>query len=259
MVPPWAPNPDGGDNPPPKPDNEGAPTPPNNSIPVAPPARFRGARRSLGEYARSGDSGDLHRSVGQYVQGGYGGAATTTRRFGGTSVTAGALGEILGQIASGQPQSPGNPLDPSLLAGRSAQEVMDAVVEAVRPVDGTQDSEAQRAAIRDSLSDLLTRFPNADLLNLDVDQRGFAIERFTACDVFRRFELDIGKTIVEKAPSAATALSRLKEVREYIKESVSAAFEKLRKAGRSFTSDRIGRVVHAALLETFEVFEGYAE
>jgi hypothetical protein len=52
-----------------------------------------------------------------------------------------------------------------------------------------------------SCPELLTRFPEADLLNLDPNQRGFAIERFTAIDVFRRFELDVGKTIVEKAPS----------------------------------------------------------
>ncbi|NLS26464.1 hypothetical protein S2M10_14470 [Sphingomonas sp. S2M10] len=136
---------------------------------------------------------------------------------------------------------------------------MNAVVEAVRPVDGTQDAEAERAAIRDALTELLTRFPDADLLNLDPEQRAFAIERFTAIDVFRRFELDVGKTIVEKAPSAVTALSRLKEVRDYVKQSVAAAFRKLRDAGRSLTSGRISQVVRDALRETFEVFEGYAE
>lgn len=136
---------------------------------------------------------------------------------------------------------------------------MNAVVEAVRPVDGTQDAEAERAAIRDALTELLTQFPHADLLNLTPEQRAFAIERFTAIDVFRRFDLDVGRTIVEKAPSAVTALSRLKEVRDYVKQSVAAAFRKLRNAGRSLTSGRIGQVVTDALRETFEVFEGYAE
>lgn len=136
---------------------------------------------------------------------------------------------------------------------------MDAVTEAVRPVDGTQDAEAARAAIRDSLSELLTRFPDADLLNLDAEQRNFAIERFTAIDVFRRFELDVGKAIMEKAPSAATALSRLKEVRNYIKETVASSFRRLLRAGRSLTAGRIGQVVSDALRETFQVFEGYAE
>lgn len=56
-----------------------------------------------------------------------------------------------------------------------------------------------------------------------------------------------------------TALSRLKEVRDYVKQSVAAAFRKLRDAGRSLTSGRISQVVRDALRETFEVFEGYAE
>jgi hypothetical protein len=201
----------------------------------------------------------MRRSLGHYVRTGYGGSDTATRRFGGTAATAGVLGGALARVAAGQPAALGSPLDPALLAGRNAQEVMDAVVEAVRPVDGTQDAEAERAAIRDALSELLTKFPEADLLNLEPEQRAFAIERFTAIDVFRRFELDVGKTIVEKAPSAVTALSRLKEVREYVKQSVAAAFRKLRNAGRSLTSGRISQVVRDALRETFDVFEGYAE
>lgn len=227
--------------------------------PLAAPARFLGVRRALGDFARSGDGRELQRSLGHYVRTGYGGSATTTRRFGGTAATAGALDSALGRVATGEPAASGSSLDPALLAGRDAQEVMDAVVEAVRPVDGTQDAEAERASIRDALTELLTRFPDSDLLNLDAEQRAFVIERFTAIDVFRRFELDVGKTIIEKAPSAVTALSRLKEVREYVKQSVAAAFRKLRDAGRSLTSGRISQVVTAALKETFEVFEGYAE
>jgi hypothetical protein len=165
----------------------------------------------------------------------------------------------LAGIASGQGVPAGSPLDPALLAGRSAQEVMDAVVEAVRPVDGTQDTEASRAAIRDALSELLTIYPDADLLSLTDDQRTLAVERYTAIDVFRRFELDVGKTIMDKAPSAAAALSRLKEAKDYIKESVSAAFRKLREAGRALSGGRVAGIVRDALNDAFQVFEGYAE
>ncbi|WP_137390415.1 Qat anti-phage system associated protein QatB [Rhodoligotrophos defluvii] len=270
MVPSWTPDPPAGGSPESEsgggkaPDEPAAPAPeapPRAPVPapLAPPARFLGARRALGDYARSGDSRELRRGLGHYVRTGYGGSATATRRFGGTATTAGALGGALASVAAGQPAAPGSPLDPVLLAGRTAQEVMDAVVEVVRPVDGTQDAEAERASIRDALSELLTRFPDADLLNLDPDQRAFAIERFTAIDVFRRFELDLGKTIIEKAPSAATALARLREARDFIKQSVAASFRKLRGAGRTLTSGRIGQVVGDALKETFEIFEGYAE
>lgn len=265
MVPPWTPDPPTGEASGTGPEgadasaDDGA-APPQTPLPeLAMPARFLGTRRALGEFARSGDGGDMQRSLGHYVRTGYGGSATATRRFGGTATTAGALGGALARVAGGQPPEPGSLLDPALLAGRNVQEIMNAVVEAVRPVDGTQDAEAERAAIRDALTELLTRFPDADLLSLDSEQRDFAIERFTAIDVFRRFELDVGKTIVEKAPTAVTALSRLKEVRDYVKQSVAAAFRKLRDAGRGLTSGRISHVVRDALRETFAVFEGYAE
>src|SRR3546814_11940668 len=113
---------------------------------------------------------------------------------------------------------------------------MDAVVEALRPVDGTQDAEASRAAIRDALTELLTRFPDADLLGLTAEQRNFAIERFTAHDVFRRFDLDVGQSISERAPNEVTGLARLKKARAYVKETVAAAFRRLRDPGRALTA-----------------------
>ena len=259
MVPPWTPDPPPGDVPP-----DDAPTPPETAqpprqeAPVAPEGRFRSARLNLGSYARTGDRHDMRRGLGQYVRHGYGGSGTATRRFGGTAATAAALGRALAGIAPGGAGT-GVPLDPALLTGRSADDVMNAVIEAVRPLDGTLDAEANRAAIRDALAELLTRFPEADLLNLTDEQRNLAVERFTAIDVFRRIELDIGKTLSEKAPSASAALGRLKEIRDYVKETVSAAFRKLRDAGRTLTVGRIAYVVRDALAETFQVFEGYAE
>ena len=262
LVPPWTPDPpgDGDDAGDLGPDADGATeSTPASPSPIAPAARFGGARRGLGDFARSGDTGALRRGLGRYVSKGYGGADTASRRFGGTAVTAGALSRTLARAAAGQPSGTENPLDPNILAGRSANEVMDAVVNAVRPIDGTQDAEASRTAIQDALSELLTRYPDADLLDLDAEQRAFAVERYTAADVFRRIQLDLGKTIMDKAPSAAMALSRLKQVREYVREVVSASFRRLRERGRSVTANRVGAVVRDALQTTFTVFEGYVE
>ncbi len=238
---------------------------PQEPIPIAPAGRFGNARRSLGDFARSGDTGSMRRAVGRYIQGGYGGGKTATRRFSGTARTADALYSALGGMGaggagSGTAASPAvNSLDPVLLTGRSVDDVMDAVVEAVRPVDGTQDTEASRAAIKDALAEMLTRFPDADLLTLEADQREFAIERYVAADVFRRFDLDLGRTIRDKAPTAVAALGRLKEVRDYIKETVAAAFRTLRNAGQRMAAGRIAQIVKDALRETFKVFEEYAE
>ncbi len=225
--------------------------------PIAPPARFGAARRNFSDFARNGDPSAMRRGLKHYVRTGYGGGGTAVNRFGGTASTAGTIYGALSNVSNGQPASPGSPLDPVLLAGRSAREIIDAVVEAVRPADGTQDAEAERASTKDALSELLTIFPDADLLNLSEEQRVLATERFVAIDVYRRVQLDLGKTIQDKAPTAAAGLARLKEVKDYVKETVVAAFRKLRAGGTIITSGRVNQVVRAALSETFEVFEGY--
>lgn len=236
-----------------------APTEPRQPIPVAPSGRFGSARRNLGDYAHSGDRNGMKRGLGQYVKKGYGGSTTATRRFGGTAQTANALYSALSGGTNNPYATPGSPLDPVLMEGRSADEVMDAVVEAIRPVDGTQDAEASRTAIKDALSEVLARYPDADLNAMLEEHRELAIERYVASDVFRRFELDIGKTIIGRAPNAATGMGRLKEIREYVRETVAASFRQLRDAGHRLATGRITQIVQSALRETFQIFEGYAE
>jgi hypothetical protein len=199
----------------------------------------------------------MRRGVGHYVSKGLGGAGTATRRFGGTAATAGRLFGALSSAASGQAAGIDSPVDTALLAGRTAGEVMDALVEAVRPTDGTQDAEASRQAIRDSLSDLLNRFPNADLLNLSENERIFAIERYVAVDVYNRFNLDVGKAVQDGAPDGSSALERLKEVKDYIKETVSAAFRQVPTSRQALNARRITELVSRALREALHVFEEY--
>ena len=269
MVPPWVPDiPDAAppaNAPPPGPndvDVNGIPTtqptpaPALPSVPIAPSGRFTGARRNMGSFASDGDMGTMRRGVGQYFKTGYGGGSTAVRRFGGTAQTAAGL---FGALTPGASAATGSPVDHSVLVGRSADQIMDAIVEAVRPVDGTQDAEAGRAAIKDALSEMLDRFPNADLLNLDDGQRVFAVEHFVALDVFRRLQLDLGKVIQDKAPTATAAMARLKEVREYVKETVAASFRKLEAAGTKLVASLVPKIVRAAMSEAIAVFQVYAE
>jgi hypothetical protein len=238
-----------------------APTAPAPPIPIAPSGRFAAARRSAGNFARTGSSSDLRRSIGHYVKTGYGGASTAARRLGGTARTAGSLYGTLSPAPTQAPSGPdaGARLDRALLSGRSANEIMSAVVEAVRPVDGTQDAEASRTAIKSCLSEVLVRFPGADLLELSEEQRAFAVERYVALDVFERFVLDLGKTIQDKSPNASAALARLKDVKDYIRETVSSAFRRLRDAGRTLSAGRVSQIVQRALLDALHVFEQSSE
>jgi hypothetical protein len=268
MVPPWVPDvPDHTPPTPPPSDEQDDGNASNNAdgtpvtaspqtLPMAPTGRFSGARRNLGSFAGDGDKGAMRRGVGQYFKTGYGGGATAVRRFGGTAQTASGL---FNALAPGGSAATGSPLDHSVLVGRSADQVMDAIVEAVRPVDGTQDAEAGRAAIQDAISDMLERFPDADLLNLDNEQRIFAVEQFVALDVFQRLQLDLGKTIQDKAPTATAAMARLREVREYVKETVAASFRKLEAGGTRLVASVVAKIVRSAMSEAISVFEAYAK
>lgn len=275
MVPSWVPDPvppdDAGDGTaddqgnPDNPDQQqqGAPPPlpnaPPVAVPLAPRARFGPARTSLGRYSRSRSGDDMRRGVGHYVSKGLGGSGSAARRFGGAARTAGTLYGALSAAAAGQPSAPGSPLDPALLAGRSANDVMDAVVEAVRPVDGTQDAESSRRAIHNSLSELLERFPDADLLNLAEEQRLFVIERYLAADVYNRVDLDVGNAVRNNAPSASAALSRMRELRNYIRETIAASFRALRAARTALSARRIAQMSSQALRDAFAVFEDYVQ
>ena len=266
LVPPWVPNPEAPAAPPDPgvPPDQGAnppapaPAPVVAPGPVAPAQRFTGTRRSLGTFAKGGGHGSMQESLGRYVRSGYGGSGGATRRFAGTAQTAGVLYGALSPTERTQASLPGGNLDIAVLSGRSAIDVMDAVVEAVRPTDGTQDAEASRAAIKEALSELLTKFPDAALLDLTEAQRMFAVERYVDLDVYHRFWLDVGKTIQDKAPSVKAGLARLKEVKDYIKETVAAAFKKAGGAA-ALTRQKVAKLAQDALKETFTVFESYAK
>jgi len=262
MVPPWVPDPEVDESPDNDPNaddqdsnEQDSDKPIEKESPIAPRGRFGPTRTSLGEYGSSGDSDSLRRGVGRYIGGGLGGSGTAVRRFGGTAANANALYGALGGASSGSSVE----VDRALLAGKSARQIIDTVIETVCPVDGSQDTESSRNAINDALTELVKRHPDADILELSEEQREFVVESYVSMDVYRRFVLDVGNAIREKAPNATTALSRLKQAREYIREHIVASFQKLRVKGKRLSGNRVSRVVSQALQEAFEVFAGYAE
>ena len=177
-----------------------------------------------------------------------------TRRMGGTARTAARLNEVL---QSGRAPDGTELRDAILASGSDVNVLLDAIVNAASPTDGTQDAESSRHAMREALSDLLKWDPDVDMLALTDVQRLFVIERYTSLDVYGRFCLDLLKTIMDKSPDPATGLRRLKQVREFIAEHVAAAFRAIRERGTSATTSNVARLTRDALRATFDVFEEY--
>ena len=262
LVPPWAD--DDGKKRPNQPDdsntgnNVKAPAPPK-VLPIAPTGRFKGARTNINSFAKNGDTYKLRRGVGQYIKTGYGGATIATKRLSRSINTAGVLYNFLSSISTGQTIT-GEPfldIDTNALIGKDEDEITDAIINAVRPIDGDLDSEASQNSIKDAFSELLEKEDNTDLLNLTDDQRLFVVEKFIANDVFARFNLDMGKNILDNAPTNVAA-SRLKEAKDYIREAVYTKFrEKITKDTVSPSSIR--NLIQDVLTEAFEIFESYAQ
>jgi hypothetical protein len=227
--------------------------------PIAPAGRFGTARASFGSFARTGSSSDMTKGLARYVRKGWGGGKTAARRLSGTAKTAGSLYGAFSGLANSTPTASGDALEKSILNGRTANEITSAVVEAVRPVDGTQDAEATRDAIQGAVSELLARAPEADLLNLAEDDRLFVVERFLAMDIFNHLELDMGLAIQNNAPSISAALSRLRELKNYVKQAVAAEFRKILKAAENLSARRVAAIARQCIQQTLEVFEGGAE
>jgi hypothetical protein len=65
----------------------------------------------------------------------------------------------------------------------------------------------------------------------------------------------MGKNIRHNASSLASGLSRLKEAKVYIKETVASSFKKI---ASSITSKSIVSLIRETLEDAFHVFESYA-
>jgi len=221
---------------------------------LTPERGFSSAKRSLGKFAVTGDSSKMRQSLGHYVHTSYKGSNNAVNRHGGSIKNAISLYDVLSSATPTSIDSSSGSID---VEGKSAREILNSIVEVVRPVDGTQDSEASRASVANALSELLERFPDADLLKLTQEERVFAVERYLTEDIFCRFNLDLGNVILEKALNPTEALSRLKEIRDYIRETVSASFRPHFSSGNQVTSSSIGRIIKSALKQTFEIFESY--
>ncbi len=264
FVPPWVP-PVPLPSPPEKPaqeepvqDGEGVPSDSHSGAPdIAPKRRFAGARLHLGSFANTGSREDLERGLGHYVGSGLGGSGRGVRRLASTARTADALYGVLQALRTGQRPPIDLGVDLATLAGRPAREIMDLIVQAIRPIDGTQDADANHYAISAATSDLLVVYPAVDLTALNQDQIDFLIETYVGHDLCERIELDVGDSIQQKAPNPIVAVRRLEEIKDYVIAKVRAAFTARRSHGERLERGRVGALVAAVLRDTLDIFEDY--
>lgn len=258
LVPPWTPDasPAQDQTTPTTPEPNGAPpVQPEQRPEISPRGRFNGARRNISDYAQTGSRESLSRGLGHYAKKGLGGSKNAAKRLGGTSVSAGSLYHALSSLASqveGQPST--DKLDKNELLNRPRREVIDHIVNALAPTNGTLDSEARQRSMDNALSKLYEEFNDVDICNLSDEQVIFAVETFAIEDVIRRFELDLGQSIIENAPNSIEGAKRFKEAQDYIREVAKDAFKSLKDSGNVMNTATVNKIVNEAIETTFDVF-----
>lgn len=228
-----------------------------DNLAIAEPARFRSARTNLGSFAKSGSEHSLKRGLGHYSRTGIGGSATGAARMGRSTAAAAGFTDVLSALRDGSP-IPGNiPLDPATLAGRSQQEIADAIIDAVTPTDGTQDAESSRDSAARAFAEVLEVNPTTDLMALPQDMVELFFARFLGNDLVARIQLDVGKAVLDRAPDAAAAVQRLETMQSFVKQEFNRAVQALKDAGQRLQQGN-GKVLgDAAIRATLDVFEGW--
>jgi len=235
--------------------NNGQPQPPPRSPDIAPPARFGAARRALGEFARTGNEDAFKRAVGHYSRTGMGGARSAANRMR-TSARFGASAFGVLQAARERTDPAINEWVDSLTARHaSAQDIADEIVKRTTPSGGSQDEAACQQSMAQAMEDLIANDPDIDLFNLDDDNIWGLIESFLGYEAFYRLSLDIGQVFESSSLSPRDSVTRMKEMRDYLKAEITVQVEALRSAASPASFGQLQSVLQSAIENTFAVYE----
>jgi hypothetical protein len=251
--PPWLDDIDLPNVPNPSPDEPKAPPP--NIPPLAPKARFGNARRSLGDYVKSGSRESLQRALGHYSKTGMGGAKNVANRMRLSTAVASSLFSSLHSLREGNNQTIGSLIAKLKSEGADAYQLIDVIVENVCPNGGSLDEKSCQGSVSAAMSELLKNNPNADISNLNDDNLWALISTFLGYEAFSRIQLDIGKSFERQDVPFIDRVSRLKDMREYIKSEISSQINILRSESESQSPANMNQILKSSIERTFNVFE----
>ena len=225
----------------------------DTDIVIAPKARFRGARKNLGEYVRSGSRDSVRRTLGHYSKTGMGGAQNVARRMRISTKTASNFFSTFRSLRDDTSFSLGKEISELKNRGADASEIIDAIVGHVCPKGGSADEVSCRDAGAAALSEFMDNNPEADFSNLSDDQIWSLMAIYLGNEVFNRIQMDIGQAFEKQDVSYVDRVIRVNDMREYVQSEISIQMDVLRK-----TADQnvdLNQLFQSTIENTFEVFE----
>ena len=222
---------------------------------MSPPRRFGNARRYLGEYVSSGDRGTLKKAIGSYSRKGMGGAANVARRMRASTSAGAGLFNFLQGVSDSSDINVRDWVNQLTANNLSAYEIADRIIVQVISSGGSLEEESCKDSMAQAMSELLTINPEVDLMKMDNDSIWTVIELFMANEAFNRLDLDIGQLFESAKYSPYEAVSRMNDMREYLKSEISAQIQALRASTPNPSKEEMNNLLQSALRLTFEIFE----
>jgi len=243
-------------------DNPDAPAEPTQNPPkipvvpqLAPPARFRSARLSMGDYIRSGSRNSLRDSLGHYSRTSMGGSQNVANRMRHSASIASKLYSSFSLLREGNEPTISSLISDYRAANADVYGLIDAIAEYISGDGGSLDETSPRDSISSALSDLFDKNPEVDISALSDDSVWSLVSSFLGYEAFSRIQLDIGRGFETTDVSLADRITRLKDMREYLESEISSQIDVIRsELGNKPPSD-LQKIMLTAIERTFKVFE----
>lgn len=146
-------------------------------------------------------------------------------------------------------------LSPKDLRNCSVREAKDRIIEAIQPVDGSQDTESIRESLNQAMGDMLEIHEEASLDSLTEEQFDTLMSSFIAHEIYSHFMLEVGETLLAKGGSEG--VERANDVLDYIKAEVGRVYATFETSPTS--SKEAAGISNSVLEKTFSIFEGYIQ
>lgn len=216
------------------------------------PNRFQGFRTSLGRFVATGNGDELRKALRAYARTSTGGAANGPRRFGAMAQAGSGLFNAINALRTNPATAPFNL---GALAGRSTRELIDALVEALVPING--DAERIRVALTEALVTCLDGVADFDFATITEDTIVELMVAYTTLCVFEQIVLDSNDAFT-KAESAERARETEEELWELVQVTTDKHMQPLLKnqVGQMSQADMQAAEL-AAIKEVWTEWEGF--
>ncbi|MCD9481734.1 hypothetical protein [Photobacterium phosphoreum] len=216
------------------------------------PTRFTAARRAFGEYAKSGRTQDLKKSLQKYSSNSTGKGRGFSKRMA-SGVTAGT--GLYGLLTGGTVTTTNGTLNLSNLSGLSVDQAIDQISELLTPLSA--DADNVRSAINFALSEAIEDCEEFDDVTFTPELTGQIFTYYLTDLIFQQVVIDMGKAWF-KAETPIRQIKMETELRELIKMIVDVKLDKETNGDFSnISNNQISQIQIAAIQETINEWENF--